>query len=129
MAIGQRFWDYGDDLASTSSAAVAALNTASEAQQYATMRKAKIKALETAAFTSEAIFWSISLAGTSMAASLVRFERASLRTCWDTPSVDNSCSRSIANAFTITMPNTATASSPATRATALLMPEAAPARS
>ena len=108
------------------SVAVAALAIASAVQQKAMRRKANRKELLIALLAW--VVWAGSRpGGMSMAASLVRLDRSSWRAEEGKFILPSWWSRRVANALTMRIPKTAMASRPATRATALLIPEAAPA--
>src|SRR5438876_3797099 len=102
------------------------LATARPAKMNTTNRNPTTNACETADRTAAAVF-SSRLVGNVRAASLVSFAWISRRTFDGSEKLVRLRFKWELNAVTITTPNTAIASTPATRATALLIPEAVPA--
>src|ERR1700735_111311 len=107
--------------------ATAELATERAAQMRVTMRKPKTKAWEMDA-RSSAVVGASRLEGRSRPASLISLERTYWRMSGGSGTPARLRFKLPLNNFTKTIPRMATASTPATRATALLMPEAVPAR-
>ena len=108
-------------------AATAALATARAAQIRFTRRNAETKAWAIAVWMAELVCESRP-SGTSRPASLMTLDWIWWRAAGARFKPARECCRLALKALTMTIPKMATASTPATRDTALLIPEAVPAR-